>query len=85
MRDPASIGRSPVRRAEWGPVNFGAMSAPREDVSSGLLTADVDVSTQRRIVRRAGQLCLGAEPHTDQSPCAAHVVEARRQLLGLPV
>jgi hypothetical protein len=60
------------------------MSTQQADVFPGLLAADVDVPAQRRIVRRAGQLCLGAEPHTDQSPCAGHVSEARRQLLGLP-
>ncbi len=60
------------------------MSAQQADVFPALLAAEVDVSTQRRIVRRAGQLCLRAEPHTDQSPCPAHVTEAKRQLLGLP-
>jgi len=36
-----------------------------------------------QLVRRATQLCRGAEPHTDAWPCAAHLAEAHRQLLGL--
>lgn len=34
------------------------------------------------VLRRATQLCLRAEPHTDRSPCPAHVSEAQRQLFG---
>jgi hypothetical protein len=60
------------------------MSAQQSDVSPGFFGPDADVATQRWIMRRAGQLCLRAEPHTDQSPCPAHVNEATRQLVGLP-
>ena len=38
-----------------------------------------------QVVRRATQLCLRAEPHTDQTPCPAHLSEANRQLFRLTV
>jgi hypothetical protein len=41
-----------------------------------------DAGTQDRVVYRANQLCLRAEPHTEESPCPAHLAEARRQLLA---
>jgi hypothetical protein len=44
--------------------------------------SDVSEADQREIVRRAIQLCRGAEPHTDAVPCPAHLHEAQRQLLG---
>jgi len=62
------------------------MSAQQSDVpaelSSGILLP-TDPEIGRQIVRRASQLCLRAEPHTDESPCASHLNEANRQL-GLP-
>lgn len=32
------------------------------------------------IVRRAVQLCVRAEPHTEATPCSGHLHEAQRQL-----
>lgn len=52
------------------------------DVPPELSNSAVDAAIQRRVVRRATQLCLGAEPHAEESPCAAHVSEAHRQLLA---
>ncbi len=43
--------------------------------------SDVPTATPE-LVRRASQLCLRAEPHAHESPCAAHLAEAQRQLLG---
>ena len=43
----------------------------------------LDVATQDRVVHRADQLCRRAEPHADDTPCPAHLAEARRQLLAL--
>lgn len=60
------------------------MSAQRSDLPSQNSGADVDPTTDDQLVRRASQLCLRAEPHTDASPCAAHLAEAHRQLLNLP-
>jgi hypothetical protein len=42
----------------------------------------LNVGTQDRVVHRASQLCLRAEPHAEESPCLAHLAEARRQLLA---
>ena len=42
----------------------------------------LDVGTGDRVVLRANQLCLRAEPHAEGSPCPAHLAEARRQLLA---
>ena len=36
-----------------------------------------------QVARRATQLCLRAEPHTDHVPCPTHVSEANRQLFRL--
>jgi hypothetical protein len=36
-----------------------------------------------QVVRRATQLCIRAEPHTDEAPCSAHLSEAHRQLFRL--
>jgi hypothetical protein len=33
-----------------------------------------------QIVRRAVQLCVRAEPHTEATPCSGHLHEAQRQL-----
>ena len=41
------------------------------------------VGTRDPVVHRAGQLCRRAEPHADDTPCPAHLAEARRQLLAL--
>jgi hypothetical protein len=60
------------------------MSAQQSDVPRELPSSEPDPSTPRQVVRRASQLCLRAEPHTDESPCAAHLHEAARQLLDLP-
>ena len=59
------------------------MTAPRSDVLGGL-PGSLPAS-QPEVVRRATQLCLRAEPHTDQSPCAGHLSEANRQLFGVLV
>ena len=40
------------------------------------------VETEHRVAHRARQLCRRAEPHADEAPCPAHLVEARRQLLA---
>lgn len=42
----------------------------------------LDVENEDRVAHRAGQLCRRAEPHADDAPCPAHLVEARRQLLA---
>ena len=60
------------------------MTAQQSDHPMELLGSDVGSLMERRVVRRASQLCLRAEPHTDQSPCPAHLTEASRQLVGLP-
>ena len=60
------------------------MTAQQSDLSMELPDPDGDPVMPRRVVRRASQLCLGAEPHTDRSPCPAHLMEANRQLMGLP-
>ena len=59
------------------------MTAQQSDLPMELPDADGDPVVPRRVVRRASQLCLRAEPHTDQSPCRAHLMEASRQLMGL--
>jgi hypothetical protein len=61
------------------------MTAPRSDVPGGLPGSQPDLAPQPEVVRRATQLCLRAEPHTDQSPCAGHLSEANRQLVGVLV
>ncbi len=60
------------------------MSAQESAVAAEDVVPQIDSVMQRQVVRRASQLCLRAEPHTDESPCAAHLSEANRQLLGLP-
>ena len=60
------------------------MSAQQSAVPAAVPGSEIDPAMQRQVVRRASQLCLRAEPHTEQSPCAAHLNEANRQLLGLP-
>jgi hypothetical protein len=45
-------------------------------------SSDPNPAVKRQVVRRAAQLCLRAEPHTEDSPCAAHLSEASRQLFG---
>lgn len=59
------------------------MSAQQSDVPGELLSSEPDPPMQRQVVRRATQLCRRAEPHTDETPCAAHINEANRQLLEL--
>jgi hypothetical protein len=60
------------------------MSAQHSDVPTETPDSDVDPTMEQQLIRRASQLCLRAEPHTDASPCAAHLAEAQRQLLHLP-
>ncbi len=57
--------------------------APVVDPTAETEAREVDPATGPQLVRRATQLCLRAEPHTDESPCAVHLAEAQRQLLGL--
>jgi hypothetical protein len=59
------------------------MSAQQSDVPEELLSPQPIAPKQRQVVRRATQLCRRAEPHTDETPCTAHMNEANRQLLGL--
>jgi hypothetical protein len=61
------------------------MTAQRSDVPGGPASSETGLGTDREVVRRAAQLCLRAEPHTEQSPCAAHLSEANRQLFGIAV
>ena len=61
------------------------MTAQQSDVPGDLLDSEPEPAVGAGVVRRATQLCLRAEPHTDRSPCAAHVSEANRQLFGLAV
>ncbi len=58
------------------------MTAQRSDDPVELPSSDPDPAMQRQVVRRAAQLCLRAEPHTEESACAAHLSEASRQLFG---
>ena len=58
------------------------MSAQESGGSTGLQSSPADAALERRVARRARQLCLGAEPHADESPCPAHLAEASRQLLA---
>ncbi|MDQ3642273.1 MAG: hypothetical protein M3450_12620 [Actinomycetota bacterium] len=58
------------------------MTAQQSDLPMELPDADGDAVVPRRVVRRASQLCLRAEPHTDQSPGPAHLTEGNRQLRG---
>lgn len=51
----------------------------------GPVPAFADDPAQQEVVRRAAQLCLRAEPHTEQSPCPSHLSEANRQLFRLTV
>ena len=60
------------------------MTAQRSDVSE-LPGSRLEPAVHDELVRRASHLCLRAEPHTEQSPCPAHVSEANRQLFGLVV
>jgi hypothetical protein len=46
-------------------------------------TLDCASAPEPQVVRRATQLCLRAEPHTDEVPCPAHVSEANRQLFRI--
>jgi hypothetical protein len=50
-----------------------------------LATSELDHAVHAQLLRRATQLCLRAEPHAEQTPCAPHVSEANRQLFGLVV
>lgn len=58
------------------------MTAQESGGSTGLQSAPADAALERRVARRAAQLCLGAEPHAEEAPCPAHLAEARRQLLA---
>jgi hypothetical protein len=59
------------------------MSAQQSDVPAEQASPGLVPGMPREVVRRASLLCLRAEPHTDESPCEAHLNEANRQLLGL--
>ncbi len=61
------------------------MTTQQSDVPGELFDPAPDPAMAAQVVRRATQLCLRAEPHTDRSPCAAHLSEANRQLFGLAV
>lgn len=61
------------------------MTAQPVDVPGGRPDSEIDAGARQEVVRRASQLCLRAEPHTDESPCPAHLSEASRQLFGLAV
>lgn len=61
------------------------MTAQRSDVPDTLSDPVVEPLGHGDVVRRATLLCLRAEPHAEQSPCAAHVAEANRQLFGIAV
>jgi hypothetical protein len=61
------------------------MTAQHTDVAEELFGATPEPTMDMQVVRRATQLCLRAEPHTDRSPCAAHLSEANRQLFGLAI
>ncbi len=58
------------------------MGGQKTDVPGAVPTLDGGGAAGQEVVRRATQLCLRAEPHTEQSPCPAHVSEANRQLFG---
>ncbi len=58
------------------------MSAQQSDVPTETQGAEVE-PTDGLLTRRALQLCRRAEPHADAAPCAPHLAEAHRQLLGL--
>ncbi len=50
-----------------------------------LAASQLEPPVSAQLVRRATQLCLRAEPHAEQTPCASHLREANRQLFGLAV
>jgi len=53
------------------------------DLPGQVSTLAPEVSLPPQVVRRATQLCVRAEPHTDQAPCSSHISEAHRQLFRL--
>lgn len=61
------------------------MTAQQTDVPEERFASGPHPAEEPRVLRRATQLCLRAEPHTDRSPCPSHVSEAQRQLFGLTV
>ena len=61
------------------------MAAQQTDVQGQVSTFEGGATAAPQVVRRATQLCLRAEPHTDQSPCPAHLSEATRQLFKTAV
>ncbi len=56
------------------------MAAQQTDRPGQVSALEPGATAPPQVVRRATQLCLRAEPHTDQSPCPAHLSEAARQL-----
>ncbi|MDQ3895805.1 MAG: hypothetical protein M3326_00915 [Actinomycetota bacterium] len=56
------------------------MAAQQTDVPGQVPTLGPGAPAPPQVVRRATQLCLRAEPHTDRSPCPTHLSEATRQL-----
>jgi hypothetical protein len=63
----------------------GFMTAQRSDVPGAVPEPEADAAGHGDVVRRATLLCLRAEPHAEQSPCATHLSEANRQLFGIAV
>ena len=55
------------------------MSTQQSDVVHLAVTGEVGPA-EGHIVRRAVQLCVRAEPHTEATPCSGHLHEAQRQL-----
>ena len=61
------------------------MTAQQTELPGPVPALEPDAAVRQQVVRRATQLCVRAEPHTDQSPCPSHLSEANRQLYRLPV
>lgn len=61
------------------------MTAQRLDIPGEAPGSPPVATVEQEVVRRATQLCFRAEPHTEQSPCAGHLSEAHRQLVGILV
>ncbi len=61
------------------------MTAQQTELPGPVSTFEPTAAVPHQVARRATQLCLRAEPHTDQSPCPAHLSEANRQLFRLTI
>ena len=66
----------PARNLRTG-ANGGARVTAQQ--SDGRVEA-LGAGTKDPVVHRADQLCRRAEPHAADTPCPAHLAEARRQL-----